>query len=173
MPQPVLSANLATKASVKEWYKKTLSPLVTQVREEKRGLLHPQWLRYWRLWTLRGTEQSYHGRLRMYLPTAHRILENWVQKLRADLFPQSKRWFKTNPDSSVNEDKAETVQEMLQDALQHQIKVTAIFPGLLRNLAIFGTAIVDRGGCTTSASSPPSRPSSTSPLANPKWRRCS
>ena len=145
MPQPVLSANLATKASIKEWYKKTLAPLVTQVREEKRGLLHPQWLRYWRLWTLKGTEQAYHGRLRMYLPTAHRILENWVQKLRADLFPQSKRWFKTIPDSTVNEEKGYTVQEMLQDALQNQIKITAIFPGLLRNLCIFGTAPLDIG----------------------------
>jgi hypothetical protein len=145
MPQPVLSANLATKASIKEWYRKTLSPLVTQVREEKRGLLHPQWLRYWRLWTLKGAEQSYHGRLRMYLPTAHRILENWVQKLRADLFPQSKRWFKTTPDSTVNEDKAEEAQNLIQDALQNQIKVTAIFPGALRNLGIFGTTILDVG----------------------------
>jgi hypothetical protein len=145
MPQPVLSANLATKASVKEWYKKTLSPLVTQVREEKRGLLHPQWLRYWRLWTLRGSEQAYHGRLRMYLPTAHRILENWTQKLRADLFPQSKRWFKTTADSTMNEEKAETVQELLQEALEHQVKITAIFPGALRNLGIFGTAIFDVG----------------------------
>jgi hypothetical protein len=145
MPQPVLSANLATKASIKEWYKKTLSPLVTHVREEKRGLLHPQWLRYWRLWTLKGQEQSYHGRLRMYLPTAHRILENWVQKLRADLFPQSKRWFKVEPDSTVNEERADTTQCLIQDSLENQVKITALFPGLLRNLCIFGTAPLDLG----------------------------
>src|SRR5215472_14926245 len=72
-----------------ELVKNTLSKLVTQIRTEKNQLLRPQWLRYYNIWTLRGTEAAYHGRLRMYLPTGHRILENWVQKLRADLFPDS------------------------------------------------------------------------------------
>jgi hypothetical protein len=143
--QIVLSANLAKKASVRNWFKKTLAPLITQVRTEKNQLLRPQWLRYYNLWALRGTEQAYHGRQRMYLPIGHRIVENWVQKLRADLFPESGKWFKNVPDSTMQQDRATVVHELLMKMLRTQIRVTAIFPGLLRNLCIFGTAPVEMG----------------------------
>src|SRR5678816_1927582 len=143
--QIVLAANVAKKASVRNWFKKTLSPLITRTREEKNNLLRPQWLRYYNLWALRGTEAAYHGRLRMYLPIGHRIVENWVQKLRADLFPESGKWFKNTPDSTTQQDTAIIVNSLMMKMLRKQMKVQATFPGLLRNLCIFGTAPVEIG----------------------------
>lgn len=143
--QLVLSPNLAKKASVRNWFKKTLAPLITQVRTEKNQVIRPQWLRYYNQWALRGTEQSYHGRMRMYLPISHRIIENWVQKLRADLFPDSGKWFKNVPDTTTNQERGVVVHELMMKLLRTQIKITAIAPGMLRNLCIFGTTIVEMG----------------------------
>ena len=143
--QVILAPNLAKKASVRNWFKKTLVPLVKQVREEKNSLLRPQWLRYYNLWALRGTEQSYHGRLRMYLPIGHRILENWVQKLRSDLFPESGKWFRNTPDSTMQEDRAVVINTLMMKMLKKQMRITSIFPGLLRNIGIFGTGLVEMG----------------------------
>jgi len=143
--QLVLSPNLAKKASVRTWFKKTLAPLVTQVRSEKNQVIRPQWLRYYNQWALRGDQQAYHGRIRMYLPISHRIVENWVQKLRADLFPDSGKWFKNIPDSTANQDRAVVVHELMMKLLREQIKITGLFPGFLRNMCIFGTSIVEMG----------------------------
>lgn len=143
--QIVLSPNLAKKASVRNWFKKTLSPLMIQVRTEKNQVIRPQWLRYYNQWALRGTEQSYHGRMRMYLPISHRIIENWVQKLRADMFPDSGKWFKNTPDSTTNQERATVVHELMMKLMKTQMKLTAIAPGLLRNMCIFGTGIAEMG----------------------------
>jgi hypothetical protein len=143
--QLVLSPNLAGKASVRNWFKKTLSKQVIQVRAEKNQIIRPQWLRYYNLWALRGTEQSYHGRLRMYLPVGHRIIENWVQKLRADIFPDSGKWFKNTPDSTANLERGVVVHELMMKLMRDQVKITGIFPGFLRNLCIFGTSIAEMG----------------------------
>jgi len=143
--QIVLAPNLASKVSVRNWFDKNLRALVMQVRAEKNNLIRPQWLRYYNLWALRGTEQSYHGRLRMYLPTGHRIIENWVQKLRADLFPDSGKWFKNTPDSTSLQDRGVIVHELLMKQLRQQIKITSIFPGFLRNLCTFGTGLIEMG----------------------------
>jgi hypothetical protein len=143
--QIVLSPNLAGKASVRNWFKKSLAKQIIQVRAEKNQIIRPQWLRYYNLWALRGTEQSYHGRLRMYLPVGHRIIENWVQKLRADLFPDSGKWFKNTPDSTTNQERGVVVHELMMRLLRDQIKITGIAPGFLRNLCIFGTSIVEMG----------------------------
>jgi hypothetical protein len=143
--QIVLAPNLAKKASVRNWFKKELAPLIKTVREEKNDLIRPQWLRYYNVWALRGTEASYHGRLRMYTPIGHRIVENWVQKLRADLFPESGKWFKNVPDSTTQQDRSVVVHELMMKMLRTQMKVQATFPGLLRNLCIFGTAPVEMG----------------------------
>ena len=143
--QLVLSPNLAKKASVRNWFKKVLAPQMIQVRAEKNQVIRPQWLRYYNQWALRGTDQSYHGRLRMYLPISHRIIENWVQKLRADMFPDSGKWFKNTPDTTVNQERGVVVHELLMKLLKEDVKITAIFPGFLRNMCIFGTGIVEMG----------------------------
>lgn len=143
--QVILAPNLAKKASVRNWFKKELAPLIKIVREEKNSILRPQWLRYYNLWALRGTEQAYHGRVRMYLPIGHRILENWVQKLRADLFPESGRWFRNTPDSTMHEDKAIVVNAFMTKLLKKQIKILGLAPGMLRNLGLYGTSIVEMG----------------------------
>ena len=143
--QIVLAPNLASKASVRNWFKKELAPLITQVRDEKNQLLRPQWLRYYNVWALRGTEAAYHGRLRMYAPIGRRIVENWVQKLRADLFPESGKWFKNTPDSTTLQDRAVVVHELMMKLMKKQIKIQSIFPGMLRNLCIFGTSPIEMG----------------------------
>lgn len=143
--QLVLSPNIAGKSSVRNWFKKTLSKQMITVRAEKNQIIRPQWLRYYNLWALRGTEQAYHGRLRMYLPVGHRIVENWVQKLRADLFPDSGKWFKNTPDSTTNQERGVVVHELMTRMMRDTMKITGIFPGFLRNLCIFGTSIAEMG----------------------------
>ena len=145
MPEPVLSPNLAKKKVVRRWFIKHVIPLIQNTRIERNAILRPQWLRYRRMWALRGTEQSYHGRLRLYIPTAHRIVENWQQKLKADLFPQSGKWFSCKPKSTVDDERACEVTAMMDEAIKESMQVKEKFPALLRDLGIIGTTIVDIG----------------------------
>jgi hypothetical protein len=145
MPEPVLSPNLAKKAKFRNWFKKEIAGHIKAVRDDRNAVLRPQWLRYRRMWTLRGTEQSYHGRLKLYIPTAHRIAENWEQKLKNDLFPQSGKWFKCKADSTVDEEKAQEIQTMMGKALMGKMAIKHKFPPLLRNLLVVGTSPVEIG----------------------------
>src|SRR5262245_44626123 len=78
--------NIAQKPGVRDVIERDLIPLVRRVRWERQTLRNT-WLRYSRIWNAERDQQSYAGRSKTYIATGRRVIENWVTKLKADLFP--------------------------------------------------------------------------------------
>jgi hypothetical protein len=83
--------NLATDPEIQARIKEELCPLITRVRDE-RMVLRDRWLRYYRIWGLRHDVQGYRGRTNTYFPIGRRWIEQWVTRLKRDLFPDND-WF--------------------------------------------------------------------------------
>lgn len=134
--------NLATDAEVRRIWKEELGPghLTERVRDDRRARLHAKWLRHDRIWHADlGGEHGYHGRLATYLPVGRRVLENWVQKLKADLFPRSGRWFMAEPNSIANEPDVPTIEHLYTRFL-HQMQLKRKTSAGLRQLVTLGTS---------------------------------
>jgi hypothetical protein len=83
--------NLALDPLIAERVKNELVPLVRRTRQD-RQVLRERWLRYYRIWGLRHDFQGYRGRTNTYFPLGRRWVEQWVTRLKRDLFPDQD-WF--------------------------------------------------------------------------------
>src|SRR5215471_20557878 len=83
--------NLAADPDIQARIKQELCPLITRVRDE-RMVLRDRWLRYYRIWSLRHDAQGYRGRTNTYFPIGRRWIEQWVTRIKRDLFPDND-WF--------------------------------------------------------------------------------
>jgi len=83
--------NLALDPEIKARVRDELCPLITRTRDE-RMVLRDRWLRYYRIWSLRHDVQGYRGRTNTYFPIGRRWIEQWVTRLKRDLFPDND-WF--------------------------------------------------------------------------------
>ena len=135
-----LHANLAADAKVRARFTAECQSLFGPIRDEKNSILRPQWLRYDRLWSGRHDSNAYRGNVKLYLKTGRRIIENWVQKLTADLFPQSGRWFETIPDHLEDEDKVPTVQSLMRRFAGREMQLRRQQRPWLRTVCTNGTA---------------------------------
>jgi hypothetical protein len=84
--------NLARDPEIVARVKAELVPLVKRTRSERNGVLRERWLRYYRIWGLRHDFQGYRGRTNTYFPLGRRWIEQWVTRLKRDLFPDQD-WF--------------------------------------------------------------------------------
>jgi len=84
--------NLALDPQVVERVRNELVPLVRRTRQERNGVLRERWLRYYRIWSVRHDVQGYRGRTNTYFPIGRRWIEQWVTRLKRDLFPDQD-WF--------------------------------------------------------------------------------
>src|SRR5215475_12448897 len=83
--------NLALGPEIVTRVKNELVPLVKRTRQD-RQVLRERWLRYYRIWGLRHDYQGYRGRTNTYFPLGRRWIEQWVTRLKRDLFPDQD-WF--------------------------------------------------------------------------------
>src|SRR5262252_8918528 len=83
--------NLALDPEIKQRIRQELCPLVTLTRNE-RMVLRERWLRYYRIWSVRHDQQGYRGRTNTYFPVGRRWVEQWVTRIKRDLFPDQD-WF--------------------------------------------------------------------------------
>lgn len=90
-PRGEPAENLARDPEIVARVKEELCPLITRVRDE-RMVLRDRWLRYYRIWGLRHDVQGYRGRTNTYFPIGRRWIEQWVTRLKRDLFPDND-WF--------------------------------------------------------------------------------
>jgi hypothetical protein len=85
-------SNLALDPEIAARVKNELIPLVRRTRQERNGVLRERWLRYYRIWSVRHDQQGYRGRTNTYFPLGRRWIEQWVTRLKRDLFPDQD-WF--------------------------------------------------------------------------------
>src|SRR5215470_1361496 len=84
--------NLALDPDIVARVRHELVPLVRRTRQERNGVLRERWLRYYRIWSVRHDQQGYRGRTNTYFPLGRRWIEQWVTRLKRDLFPDQD-WF--------------------------------------------------------------------------------
>src|SRR5262245_26688625 len=84
--------NLARDSEIQARIRDELLPLIRTTRND-RSLLRDRWLRYYRIWSLRHDYgQGYKGRTNTYFPIGRRWIEQWVTRIKRDLFPDND-WF--------------------------------------------------------------------------------
>jgi len=84
--------NLARDPDIALRVKQELVPLMKRTRDERNGVLRERWLRYYRIWSVRHDQQGYRGRTNTYFPVGRRWIEQWVTRIKRDLFPDQD-WF--------------------------------------------------------------------------------
>src|SRR5215475_271660 len=87
--------NLARDPEIALRIKQELVPLMKRTRDDRNGVLRERWLRYYRIWSVRHDQQGYRGRTNTYFPVGRRWIEQWVTRLKRDLFPDQD-WFACN-----------------------------------------------------------------------------
>jgi hypothetical protein len=83
--------NLALDPEIAARVRAELVPLIRRTRQD-RQVLRERWLRYYRIWSVRHDQQGYRGRTNTYFPLGRRWIEQWVTRLKRDLFPDQD-WF--------------------------------------------------------------------------------
>lgn len=144
MPGISRTPNLATRPSVMTAVKEKLAPLVRRTRDD-RILLRDQWLRYDNILKVRHDSAAYHGRHRAYLSIGRRVIENWVTKLKNDLFPDSGKWFTVHAESRDSEEGAEVLVALYRRYLWDYMRVRRKSGPILRQLVTLGTSPIDIG----------------------------
>ena len=133
--------NLARDPEIVARVKSELVPLVTRTRSERNGVLRERWLRYYRIWSVRHDFQGYRGRTNTYFPLGRRWIEQWVTRLKRDLFPDQD-WFACK---ALREDFEARVPAKV--ALQHywmrrHMRLRKHALPWLRQLVMYGTSPV-------------------------------
>lgn len=136
--------NLADDPAVQKVCREELAPLLIRTRRE-RQLLTQQWLRYDNLGKSRHDSDAYHGRLRAYLSTGRRVIDNWVMKLKTDVFPDSGKWFEIHPETHDSEDGVPTLDALFRRYLWEYMRIRRKATPVLRTLVTLGTAPIDIG----------------------------
>lgn len=135
-----LHPNLATDHDVRERITKDLLPLMSRVRKD-RLVMRERWLRYYRIWSAEPDQESYRGRVRTYIPVGRRLIENWVTKLKHDLFP-SEAWFDVVPTQESQRDRAQAVKTLFTYFFTKHTRVRRFTSPWLRQLVTYGTSPV-------------------------------
>ena len=140
MAARTLHPNLATDRTIRERVTKDLLPLMARTRRE-RTILRERWLRYYRIWSAEPDQESYRGRVRTYIPVGRRLIENWVTKLKHDLFP-SDEWFDVVAAQESQRDRANAVKTLFTYFFTKHARVRRFTSPWLRQLVTFGTSPV-------------------------------
>jgi hypothetical protein len=119
-------------------------PFCERVRRD-RVALRGQWQRYYRLDRGYQTEPLYHGRVRVDYKLVHRIRENWSQKLKAELFPESRRWVGVTPERASAMADRPVLESLYRQYLHHYMQLRRLGGPYLRSLCLYGTAVTDLG----------------------------
>ena len=138
------SPNLATDEETLIAFKRVVpSSRLMDIRRD-RQTLHEQWLRYHNIWGAKRDQQSYHGRSKSYLPIGRKIIENWVSKLKRDLF-SADPFFAVAPRRQAFEEQAEATKSLFDYFLKKHMRVRRKSGPFLRQLVMYGTSPVHIG----------------------------
>lgn len=132
--------NLALDPEVKARVQDELCPLIRRVRDE-RMVLRDRWLRYYRIWGLRHDVQGYRGRTNTYFPIGRRWIEQWVTRLKRDLFPDND-WFACRALREDFEKRVPAKVALQKYWMRRHMRLRRHALPFLRQLVMYGTSPV-------------------------------
>jgi hypothetical protein len=132
--------NLAADPEIQARIRQELCPLVTQTRNE-RMVLRDRWLRYYRIWSLRHDVQGYRGRTNTYFPIGRRWIEQWVTRLKRDLFPDND-WFACRALEEDFEKRVPAKVALQKYWMRRYMRLRRHALPFLRQLVMYGTSPV-------------------------------
>src|SRR5262245_13535404 len=133
--------NLARDPEIVARVKNELVPLVKRTRQERNGVLRERWLRYYRIWSLRHDNQGYRGRTNTYFPLGRRWVEQWVTRLKRDLFPDQD-WFACRALREDFEARVPAKVALQKYWMRRHMRVRKHALPWLRQLVMYGTSPV-------------------------------
>ena len=132
--------NLALDPDIAARVKAELLPLIRQTRSD-RQVLRDRWLRYYRIWSLRHDIQGYKGRTNTYFPIGRRWIEQWVTRIKRDLFPDSD-WFACRALRQDFEDRIPAKVALQKYWMRRYMRLRRHSLPFLRQLVMYGTSPV-------------------------------
>src|SRR5262245_32869253 len=132
--------NLALDPEIQARVKSELIPLIKRTRDD-RQVLRDRWLRYYRIWSLRHDLQGYRGRTNTYFPIGRRWIEQWVTRLKRDLFPDSD-WFACRALREDFEDRVPAKVALQKYWMRRYMRLRRHALPFLRQLVMYGTSPV-------------------------------
>jgi len=134
------AVNLAVDPEIQARIREELSPLITSTRNE-RMVLRDRWLRYYRIWSLRHDVQGYRGRTNTYFPIGRRWIEQWVTRLKRDLFPDND-WFACRALAEDFEKRVPAKVALQKYWMRRHMRLRRHALPFLRQLVMYGTSPV-------------------------------
>jgi hypothetical protein len=132
--------NLALDPEIARRVKDELCPLLGRVRDDRQRL-RDKWLRYYRIWSVQHDQQGYRGRTNTYFPVGRRWIEQWVARLKRDLFPDTD-WFRCRALREDFEARVPAKQALQQYWMRRYMRLRRHALPWLRQLVMFGTSPV-------------------------------
>jgi len=133
--------NLALDPLIEQRVRDELVPLVRRTRQERNGVLRERWLRYYRIWSVRHDSQGYKGRTNTYFPVGRRWIEQWVTRLKRDLFPDQD-WFACNALREDFEARVPAKMALQKYWMRRHMRLRKHALPWLRQLVMYGTSPV-------------------------------
>jgi hypothetical protein len=132
--------NLALDPEIADRIKRDLCPLLRRVRDD-REKLRDKWMRYYRIWSVQHDQQGYRGRTNTYFPVGRRWIEQWVARLKRDLFPDTD-WFRCRALREDFEARVPAKQALQLYWMRRYMRLRRNALPWLRQLVMFGTSPV-------------------------------
>jgi hypothetical protein len=133
--------NLVLVPEILDRVRSELVPFVRRTRQERNGVLRDRWLRYYRIWSLRHDQQGYRGRTNTYFPLGRRWIEQWVTRLKRDLFPDQD-WFACRALREDFEARVPAKVALQKYWMRRHMRLRAHALPWLRQLVTYGTSPV-------------------------------
>jgi hypothetical protein len=132
--------NLALDPEIARRVKTELCPLLGRVRDDRQRL-RDKWMRYYRIWSVQHDQQGYRGRTNTYFPVGRRWIEQWVARLKRDLFPDQD-WFRCRALREEFEARVPAKQALQNYWMRRYMRLRRHALPWLRQLVMFGTSPV-------------------------------
>jgi len=140
MASHTLFPNRARELPVQEKIERDLLPALSRIRTE-RAIMRERWLRYYRIFDSTPDQERYHGRIQSYIPVGRRLIENWVQKVKRDLFPTDDV-FGVEALRDSDRDRALAAKALLRTFFEKYTQVRRQSTPFLRQLVTYGSSPV-------------------------------
>jgi hypothetical protein len=136
----LLHPNLAADKDLKSECKDFVIPLLKDTRRDRRTY-RETWLRYWRIWSATRDQEAYQGRETLYFAKGRKIIDNWVRRLKRDLFPADD-WFAVQALRQSYAERESPTYEILNYFARGDAGVRRNANAWLRQLVMLGTSPV-------------------------------
>src|SRR6266850_631123 len=140
MATVLLHPNLAADKDLLEECKSLVIPLVKDTRRDRRTL-RETWLRYHRIWSATRDQEAYQGRETLYFAKGRKIIDNWVRRLKRDLFPADD-WFAVTALRERYGEREAPTHTLLDHFARHDADLRRNSSPWLRQLVTLGTSPV-------------------------------